>query len=308
MWTPITIHLLPQFSLRKPQVWWTACCCCVCVVVLKLCSRLWCVLTWLLLALFWFATAMEDTSPLLPWWSRIWFDVQRWTRRRCSGNDGGDVGSSIVVVATWRWTIDGDGSVEMMRGCVAERLDAMQICVTVMLVLRSRFHCCNCSGVMVRSRCFHGGALMVFWTLLLLQAWWWWFSCCKFELRAACSWWLDGVWCYGGCALQRRWRSGGCRQWWNVNCHGWCSRKLRGGCDFFLNIEFMASVSLQPRQKRDLWLRVMTEAKRRCLLVFWPRFNVPRFLDRGRISKITGAKRGTALMIYSSIELKPRNM
>ena len=44
----------------------------------------------------------------------------------------------------------------MMRDCVAERLDAVQICVTVMLVLRSRFRCCNCSGVMVRSRCFHG--------------------------------------------------------------------------------------------------------------------------------------------------------
>jgi len=66
-------------------------------------SRLLCVLAWLLLALFWFAVAMEDTSPLLPWWSRIWFDVQRWSsRRRCSGNDGGDVASSMVVVATWR--------------------------------------------------------------------------------------------------------------------------------------------------------------------------------------------------------------
>jgi len=37
-----------------------------------------------------------------------------------------------------------------------------------------------------------------------------------------------------------------------------------GPVNFFLkkNIESMASVSLQPRQKRDLWLRVMTEAKR----------------------------------------------
>jgi len=51
----------------------------------------------------------------------------------------------------------------------------------------------------------------------------------------------------------------------------------------------MASVSLQPRQKRDLWLRVMTEAKRGA---FWPRFNMPRFLNRGRISKITEAKKG----------------
>ena len=58
---------------------------------------------------------------------------------------------------------------------------------------------------------------------------------------------------------------------------------------FFLNIESMASVSLQPRQKRDLWLQVMTEVKRS---VFWPRFNMPQFLNRGRISKITGAKRG----------------
>jgi len=33
----------------------------------------------------------------------------------------------------------------------------------------------------------------------------------------------------------------------------------------------------------------MTEAKRGA---FWPRFNMPRFLNRGRISKITGAKRG----------------
>jgi len=30
----------------------------------------------------------------------------------------------------------------MKRGCVAERLDVVQICVTVMLVLRSRFRCC----------------------------------------------------------------------------------------------------------------------------------------------------------------------
>jgi len=58
---------------------------------------------------------------------------------------------------------------------------------------------------------------------------------------------------------------------------------------FLKNIESMASVSLQPRQKRDLWLRVMTEAKRGA---FWPRFNMPRFLNRSRISKITGAKRG----------------
>jgi len=55
------------------------------------------------------------------------------------------------------------------------------------------------------------------------------------------------------------------------------------------NIESMASISLQPRQKRDLWLRVMTEAKKDA---FWPRFNMPRFLNRGKISKITGAKRG----------------
>jgi len=40
------------------------------------------------------------------------------------------------------------------------------------------------------------------------------------------------------------------------------SQRLR----FFLNIEFMASVSLQPMQKRDLWLRVMIEAKSGCLL------------------------------------------
>ena len=59
------------------------------------------------------------------------------------------------------------------------------------------------------------------------------------------------------------------------------------------NIESMASVSLQPRQKRDLWLRVMTEAERDA---FWPRFNMPRFLNRDRISKETGAKRGTALV------------
>jgi len=60
-------------------------------------SPLWSVLAWLLLVLFWFAAAMEDTSPLLPWWSRIWFDVQRWSsRRRCSGNDGGDAASSKV--------------------------------------------------------------------------------------------------------------------------------------------------------------------------------------------------------------------
>jgi len=66
-------------------------------------SRLWCVLTWLMLALFWFAAVMKDMSPLLPWWSQIWFDVQRWSsRRRCSGNDGGDVASSMVVVAAWR--------------------------------------------------------------------------------------------------------------------------------------------------------------------------------------------------------------
>jgi len=51
----------------------------------------------------------------------------------------------------------------------------------------------------------------------------------------------------------------------------------------------MASISLQPRQKRDLWLRVMTETKRG---TFWPRFNMPRFLNRGRISKIIEAKRG----------------
>jgi len=55
------------------------------------------------------------------------------------------------------------------------------------------------------------------------------------------------------------------------------------------NIESMASVSLQPRHKRDIWLWVMTEAKRD---VFWPRFNMPRFLNRSRISKITGVKRG----------------
>jgi len=120
---------------------------------------------------------MDDTSPLLPWWSRIWFNVQRWSsRRRCSGNDG-----SMVV----------------------------------------------------------------------------------------CSWWFDGAWCCGGCALQRRWRSGGCRQWWNLNCHGWCAKKLRGGCEFFfffLNIESMASVFLHPRQKRNLWFRVMAEAKRECLM------------------------------------------
>ena len=58
---------------------------------------------------------------------------------------------------------------------------------------------------------------------------------------------------------------------------------------FYNNIESMASVSLQPTQKRDLWFRVMTEAKRGA---FWPRFNMPRFLNRGRISKITEAKRG----------------
>jgi len=81
----------------------------------------------------------------------------------------------------------------------------------------------------------------------------------------------------------------------------WTARRIRDGCcrrdevwscefSFFLKkIESMASVSLQPRQKRDLWLRVMTEAKRGA---FWPRFNMPRFLNRGRISKITGAKRG----------------
>ena len=52
----------------------------------------------------------------------------------------------------------------------------------------------------------------------------------------------------------------------------------------------MASVSLQPRQKRDLWLRVMTEAKRGA---FWPRFN----------SKITEAKRGycTSVCLYTCI-------
>ncbi|QCD93463.1 hypothetical protein DEO72_LG5g1538 [Vigna unguiculata] len=51
--------------------------------------------------------------------------------------------------------------------------------------------------------------------------------------------------------------------------------------------------------KRDLWLRVMTEAKRGA---FWPRFNMPRFLNRGRISKITEAKRG----YYTSVSKEPR--
>ena len=44
------------------------------------------------------------------------------------------------------------------------------------------------------------------------------------------------------------------------------SRRLQILFYFFKNIESMASISLQPRQKRDLWLRVMTEAKRGCLL------------------------------------------
>ena len=100
------------------------------------------------------------------------------------------------------------------------------------------------------------GALKVFWTFLLLQARWWWFSCCKFELRATCLWWFDGVWCCGGCALQRRWRSSGCWQWWNVNCHGWCARKLRGGYEFFFlffkNIESMAS-SLCNRGRKEIY-------------------------------------------------------
>jgi len=43
------------------------------------------------------------------------------------------------------------------------------------------------------------------------------------------------------------------------------SRRLR--IFFFLNIESMASVSLQPRQKRYLWFRVMTEAKRGLALI-----------------------------------------
>jgi len=61
----------------------------------------------------------------------------------------------------------------------------------------------------------------------------------------------------------------------------------------------MASVSLQPRQKRDLWFRVMTEAKRGA---FWPRFNMPRFLNRSRISKITRAKRGYCTSVTHMID------
>ncbi|QCE03150.1 hypothetical protein DEO72_LG8g1172 [Vigna unguiculata] len=95
------------------------------------------------------------------------FASRKSTRIRLRCCHGGRESSSMckggaragVVVEMMVWQREDELS---MRGCVAESLDVVQICVTVMLVLRSRFRCCNCSGVMVCSRYFHGGALMVF--------------------------------------------------------------------------------------------------------------------------------------------------
>jgi len=53
---------------------------------------------------------MEDTSPLLPWWSRIWFDVQRWSSRSVAVEmmvrwwfaHGGSMGYGVAVAARCR--------------------------------------------------------------------------------------------------------------------------------------------------------------------------------------------------------------
>ena len=185
--------------------------------------------------------AKVELAPALQW---------KWWWWCCVFNG---CGGNVKMNSRWWWQRRDDARLRGWK--VGRNADLCHSDVGVAFAFPLLFHCYNCFGVMVRSRCFHGGVLMVFWTLLLLQAQWWWFSCCKFEMQVACSWWFDGVWCCGGCALYRRWRSGGCRQWWNVNCHGWCARKLRGGCKFFFYFKYWIygfDLSTTEAEKRSM--------------------------------------------------------